>query len=551
MYKNYNNNNEYNVWLRVNYDYKVVYSDGSETEDRIYSIIRNSKDVSVLSDELEVQIFDWVSLCFLSKKRSNLLRPFQEIFRGLKILEVGCGAGPITRFLGECGAEVTAIEPSFSRARIAAERCRDLSNVKIICDDLESFSPGINFDAIVQIGVLEYSTKYSDAPDAPVVFLKHLQKLLKNDGFLLTAIENQLGLKYFSGFSEDHAGVFMHNINANYLPGEATTWGRLELEGIFHRAGFTNNEFFLPFPDYKLPGMVFYPGFETKNRTAKVNMESILSNLTYQDTQQARRLFSMDKALPLVTSNGLLEQLSNSFLVLSRMEKKQFPDQEILFAQYNLSRKKEFCKEILFRYSGEQTMVDRNFLSKEHNSHVSQQVTFPATEPLLQGTLYHCGLVTLVNRPRWTIQSVGDWLKKYILILRKEINPEVYPFTLDQLLPARYIDAVPTNLVLHGDEATFIDLEVDLGEEVIFGYLLFRAIYVSISRISSFAMPESEEFTRIEPIIVALFREVGYQLDQEALDEYYIKEARLVAAVSPFNPASVKGNIDYLHIRNL
>src|ERR1044071_2110533 len=149
-------------WVKKDYINKIPYCDGNEIEQRIFDSVKNSADVTVLSDELESHIFDWTSLVFLSKRRSNLLRPFADLFKGKHILEPGCGAGPITRFLGECGAFVYAVEPNLQRAKIAAERCRDLENVKIYCDDIESFAINQPFDGIIQVGVLEYASKYSD-----------------------------------------------------------------------------------------------------------------------------------------------------------------------------------------------------------------------------------------------------------------------------------------------------------------------------------------------------------------------------------------------------
>ncbi|HTE09660.1 MAG TPA: class I SAM-dependent methyltransferase, partial [Chitinophagaceae bacterium] len=253
------------VWIKKDYKSRIAYSDGDEVEQRIFRSVQKSRDVSCLSEELEAAISDWTSLCFLSKKRANLLRPFQSQFKDKRILEVGCGAGPICRFLGESGAQVYGLEPNIQRATIAAERCRDLPNVNIFCDDIANFSIAGEFDGIVMVGVLEYATKYSRQEHAALSFLNNLKKFIKKDtGFIITAIENQLGLKYFSGFAEDHAGAFMHGINDNYRPGEANTYGRKCLLDIFRQAGFPCNDIYLPFPDYKLPSLVFYPGFDEK-----------------------------------------------------------------------------------------------------------------------------------------------------------------------------------------------------------------------------------------------------------------------------------------------
>ena len=117
---------ETQLWSKEGYQARIDYSDGTEAEKQILEALRKCKEVSVLSEELESYINNWSGLYFFSKKRVNLLQPFISLFKGKYILEVGCGAGDITRFLGECGAYVYAIESSLQRAKMAAERCRDL-----------------------------------------------------------------------------------------------------------------------------------------------------------------------------------------------------------------------------------------------------------------------------------------------------------------------------------------------------------------------------------------------------------------------------------------
>jgi SAM-dependent methyltransferase len=542
-----------NVWVKENYEINIEYSDGDDVETKILEALKECKDVSVLSDELESKIFNWASLCFFSKKRANLLRPFASLFKGKTILEVGCGAGSITRFLGKCGAHVVGVEPSFRRATIAAERCRDLDNVTIICDDLAHFASDRIFDGIIQVGVLEYATRYSHESDATLKFLVHLKKYLAEDGFLITAIENQLGLKYFSGFMEDHNGVLMHSINNNYKPGEATTMGRKKLLEIFDQAGFGSNDLFLPFPDYKMPTLVFYPGFNEKNEQCKVNIESILSNISYQDQQQYMPLFSLDKALPLIAQNDLLYDLSNSFCIFSQNKPVKKVEEDILFAFYRTDLKKEYCKQTLFKQEGVDVKVIRGLLNniKEGNEGV---LSFEQEEPAYSGVLHHYGLVEIINRDRWKIEQIGAWLATWFNCLKEELRNQ-YGFTDADLLrhdlkiKSRYLDAVPINLLMQHHGYRFIDLEINLHKDIELGYIIFRSVYVSISRLSSVAMPADTKFIEAENIMYAMFEYLGMPLNAELLDKYYEFEAGFVADVAPVKVATMKGAISQLRVR--
>jgi SAM-dependent methyltransferase len=554
MHNKYSFSAEHKVWLKKDYEYRIEYSDGEEIENRIFQSIANSNDISTLSDELESHIFNWTSLCFLSKKRANLLRPFSSFFKGRHILEVGCGAGPITRFLGECGAIVTGIEPSIQRARIAAERCRDLSNVTIICDDMEGFEYEQPFDGIVQVGVLEYATKYSKAKDAPLAFLERLKMILKDDGFLITAIENQLGLKYFSGFAEDHVGTAMYGINDNYRSGDATTFGRKTLMALLAKTGFTSNELFLPFPDYKLPTLIFHPGFTEKQQAVPFDMESILSNISYQDIQKATPLFSMDKALPVISRNGLLHELSNSFCVFSQLKKQHHTQKEVLFTLYNTDRKKEFCKETVFTEEKNQVLVVRNLLHPSRVPAENKAIRFDPCEIALPGTLYHNELVKILNRNKWTIASLANWLSGWLDVLTAEITgtqarslQEV--LADDPMVNGKYVDALPINMIGRPGQWKFIDLEVDFGKDVELGYIIFRAIYVSVSRLSSIAEPENPNCVQFPYLLHALFQAIGLELTEERLNIYYEREASLVSLVAPARPRSLKDSITKLRVR--
>ena len=100
------------------------YTDGTAAEAYILDAIQTCRDVSSGSDELVQRIRDWPSEYHFSASRPTLLAPFD--LQGLSVLEVGCGCGALTRYLGESGARVVALEGSLDRARITAARCRGL-----------------------------------------------------------------------------------------------------------------------------------------------------------------------------------------------------------------------------------------------------------------------------------------------------------------------------------------------------------------------------------------------------------------------------------------
>lgn len=302
-----------NLWVRVGESEKFSYTDGAETEKNILEILKGVSDLSVDSLELAANISDWPTEYHFSARRANLLRPISELFQG-RVLEIGAGCGAISRFAGEFGAEVIALEGSHARARIAAERCRDLPNVNVVCDRFDLFTVEERFDTILLIGVLEYARIFSpgDQGDPVQWMLESAKKLLAPEGCLIVAIENKLGLKYFAGCSEDHIGVPFYGVEGLYQAKEAVTFGRKELTQRFSVAGLTTQKLLLPFPDYKIPEIILdadaceQSGFDTA---------SFLGLSAGRDyAGPAPLAFSQALAWQALADNGVVPDLSNSFL---------------------------------------------------------------------------------------------------------------------------------------------------------------------------------------------------------------------------------------------
>ncbi len=297
------------------------YSDGQDVEARLAKILQSAGDLSSQSTELENAIHDWPSEYHLTSKRANLLRPLNLAKVGqagehVKVLELGCGCGAITRYLGEQDQlEVDAIEGSLARANLAALRCRDLSNVTIHTanfNDLEL--PQGHYDMVLLVGVTEYAGRFSDEKTDQAA-LQSLLGLAKNalqpGGVALIAIENRLGLKYLLGASEDHYGQPWVGID-NYPESTGIrTYSKSEWLAEVANSDFERVRFCYPFPDYKVPSLLV-------NGEAD-DTPSLLKALSATQSRDYLKAFHIEDEIKLwelaVAQDGL-GQLANSFLLL-------------------------------------------------------------------------------------------------------------------------------------------------------------------------------------------------------------------------------------------
>lgn len=300
------------------------YSDGADTERALDKVLRNAQDLSSESPELQAHIHDWPSEYHLSATRANLLRAL-NLDGVSRVLELGCGCGSITRYLGEqTGLQVDAIEGSPSRAALAALRCRDLSNVTISTANFNDVQlPQGHYDLVLYVGVTEYAGRFAscESDQAALQALLVMAKNACNDnGVTLVAIENRLGLKYMLGAKEDHYAVPFVGLDDYPESTGIRTYSKHEWQHQIQQAGFSNQKVLYPFPDYKIPTLIVanaaIKSDGTESDAVDTPFYKALGQFNSRDYNSDFTCQNEGKIWQALHQAGTFEQHANSFLLL-------------------------------------------------------------------------------------------------------------------------------------------------------------------------------------------------------------------------------------------
>ncbi|MDR5772363.1 MULTISPECIES: methyltransferase [unclassified Caballeronia] len=503
-------------------------------EEALVAILREANDLSVLSPELAIHCTDWPRRYHLNAARASLMRPLAHRLTG-DILEIGAGCGAISRFLGECGGNVLAVEGSQRRASIAALRTRDLPNVTVLNDRFDGFRPSRQFDVVTLIGVLEYAALFGASENPAQAMLEAVQGMLKPDGILIIAIENQLGLKYLGGAPEDHLGIRMFGVQGLYQRPGVETFGRLELEQRLATAGFKTIELALPFPDYKLPSSVLLPASLAAHEGFKPDVLAAQTATRDFQVNSAVLTFALERVWRTVGRNGLLADLSNSFLfVASKAESlpSRFQPGSLAY-HYSVERQPAYCKVTQFVERDGAVQVLRDALSTATAAAHEEFGHHALHEPLVHGATLDEDFGRLVTVPGWAIKQVADIAHRYVEALFDLAGAQVERpavFAPDLEFPGDMLDVVPQNIVITPDGTPCaIDREWFSRKPLPVGYLLFRALTLMIRGTSTCAMPRDLRWLHRQSFFVETFAHLGLELTQSLIEDYLQREARFMS----------------------
>lgn len=252
---------------------------------------------------------------FLSPLRADLFHwyPFKK--EG-SLLEIGASYGQLTSLFTKRVNRVVSVESTQFRCEIISKRAEDAT---VLLRDYNDLQIDEKFDYIILCNTFEYAKSFIESKHPYVDYLNYLKGFLKEDGVILVALSNRMGLKYFSGFKEEHTNRYFNGLEGFESEDIAQTFSRTELMDIINDAGFSNYKFFYPYPDHEFPQVI-----QTDKLVNKIPF------MGYTEVSNDRiHAFDEGTVNLALSKDNLSQYFANSFLVEIRSSDGAFPTDNI------------------------------------------------------------------------------------------------------------------------------------------------------------------------------------------------------------------------------
>ena len=536
------------------------YSDG-DIEDKILQIVRESESLEESGER------SFPVLYHLSHVRENILS-WYSFREGASVLEIGPGPGAITGLLCRRCRKVTSVELSHRRAMINYERHKEFDNLTIMVGNLNDMQFSEAFDYVILNGVFEYAGSFTQGNDPYGTFLKRCAGYLKDDGILLIAIENRLGLKYFAGAPEDHTENYMEGLKDYPDNSSVHTFSKHEWENLLDRCGLPFRRFYYPYPDYKFPNEIF---------TGESLSADGFSRNAWNFNPRRLELFDEQQMGSALCGEGVMECFMNSFLIETGSEEagRGVSSTRVIYAKLSTDRAPQFRIQTVISEDGKgRRSVVKSPVCPEAEGHLRRmnerelesagQGAAPGPEAsLLQGRLLDDGSVAYPYLEAMSLEKLIEpdedsiraaCAKLYGLIMSGSLSGEEYTEEFTRLFgsvrpdhpagrgyemvhPAN-IDLIFGNIFPSDGHADIIDGEWITDAPVPALFLLWRAVNELYSSRRSLEMVLPQEELLKEYGIGAGDRQLFWKW-AEHFEKKYVKANSLSAYALPARRVSL------------
>lgn len=223
-----------------------------------------------------------------------------------EILEIGGGVGALTGILCKKAKKVVTVEKKQKRAEIIKRRYKNVQNLEVVHANYINLSYQKKFDYIVVHDIFGYVKKYIKKESPYEYFFSCLIGMLKDNGIILLATENRLGVKYFSGAIEDYSNKFFVGLDNFDGYDVIHTPTKKELQTWMESCGLFHYKFYYPFPNNIFPTEIFTDD----------SLKYMLYGGKSEETGWNRfELFDEREMFETLQREGVVQNFANAFLV--------------------------------------------------------------------------------------------------------------------------------------------------------------------------------------------------------------------------------------------
>ena len=242
----------------------------------------------------------------LSDIRENLLEWLDYTGCG-EVLQIGSGYGVLTGLLASRCTHVAVMDEADENLAVNQERNKIYTNITYgYKAGAEAGQPEPSFDLVVMAG-LRKGQEIQDAAAFGASFLKQ-------EGRLVIACENALGLRYLAG--------------ADHEEGFCT---RKQAEEACREAGLARADFYYPVPDHRMPVSLY------SDRYLPGKGDITSPSVSYDGPRYA--CLNEGEVYDRLIEENDFGRFANSFLIIASKDGRQ---EKTIFAKYNRTRKEEF-----------------------------------------------------------------------------------------------------------------------------------------------------------------------------------------------------------------
>lgn len=273
---------------------------------------------NILSEDERLEI-----ALYLSELANGLLGwyPFQNDSR---ILQIGSWFGAFSSMLSLRSREVVIVEDDSYRAYMTKKRLKGLSNIQVIQENTLKYCEKCSetFDYII-FAVDEQIDVFPDAASY-IVCIEALKTLLKEEGKLLLAVPNRLGVKYFCGVPDPYTKIRFDGITEKNSG--LFRFDREELLRLMQDARFPYVKMYYPMSDHHYTQVIYTDDY-------RPNADVMERIHIYMEHKEERFLYECELVKQLA-QNGVLHCFTNSFLV----EAGNTPCSSVIYAALSTER---------------------------------------------------------------------------------------------------------------------------------------------------------------------------------------------------------------------